>query len=75
MSYTKNEQLIIQDCIIGKNNIYFCPSIRINSFNSYFMKNIILICMSTMLMACGAEKATTPKMEDFSYSVDKFADI
>jgi dipeptidyl-peptidase-3 len=28
-----------------------------------------------MLMACGAEKATTPKMEDFSYSVDKFADI
>ena len=31
--------------------------------------------MSTMLMACGAEKATTPKMEDFSYSVDKFADI
>ena len=39
------------------------------------MKNIILICMSTMLMACGAEKATTPKIEDFSYSVDKFADI
>jgi dipeptidyl-peptidase-3 len=31
--------------------------------------------MTSMLMACGAEKATTPKMEDFKYSVDKFADI
>jgi dipeptidyl-peptidase-3 len=26
-------------------------------------------------MACGAEKAATPKIEDFKYSVDKFADI
>ena len=26
-------------------------------------------------MACGAEKATTPKIEDFKYTVDKFADI
>ncbi|MDD4990718.1 MAG: dihydrofolate reductase [Paludibacter sp.] len=39
------------------------------------MKKIILICMSSMLMACGAEKAATPKIEDFKYSVDKFADI
>ena len=28
-----------------------------------------------MLMACGAAKAATPKIEDFKYSVDKFADI
>jgi len=31
--------------------------------------------MTSLLMACGAEKATTPKIEDFKYSVDKFADI
>jgi dipeptidyl-peptidase III len=31
--------------------------------------------MSSMLMACGAEKTATPKIEDFKYSVDKFADI
>lgn len=31
--------------------------------------------MTAILMACGAEKATTPKIEDFKYSVDKFADI
>jgi len=31
--------------------------------------------MASLLMACGAERATTPKIEDFKYSVDKFADI
>jgi len=31
--------------------------------------------MASMLMACGAERATTPRVEDFKYSVDKFADI
>ena len=31
--------------------------------------------MTGMLMACGAEKSATPKIEDFKYSVDKFADI
>ena len=31
--------------------------------------------MTSMLMACGAEKTSTPKMEDFKYSVDRFADI
>lgn len=39
------------------------------------MKKITLICMTSLLMACGAEKATTPKIEYFKYSVDKFADI
>jgi len=31
--------------------------------------------MTSMLMSCGAQKAATPKIEDFKYSVDKFADI
>ena len=31
--------------------------------------------MASMLMACGAERTTTPRVEDFKYSVDKFADI
>jgi len=31
--------------------------------------------MTGILMSCGAEKATTPRMEEFRYSVDKFADI
>src|SRR5665647_1420981 len=39
------------------------------------MKKLILICMASMLMACGAERATTPRVEDFKYTVDKFADI
>ena len=39
------------------------------------MKKITLIYMTSLLMACGVEKATTPKIEDFKYTVDKFADI
>jgi len=39
------------------------------------MKKLTLICMASMLMACGAEKTSTPKIEDFKYTVDKFADI
>jgi dipeptidyl-peptidase-3 len=31
--------------------------------------------MTTMLMACSAEKPATPAIEDFKYSVDRFADI
>jgi len=31
--------------------------------------------MTSILMACGAEKPATPKIENFKYSVDKFADI
>ncbi|MHB9143021.1 MAG: dipeptidyl-peptidase 3 family protein [Paludibacter sp.] len=39
------------------------------------MKKLTLIFMTAILTACGAEKATTPKIDDFKYSVDKFADI
>ncbi|MFA6582196.1 MAG: dihydrofolate reductase, partial [Paludibacter sp.] len=39
------------------------------------MKKLTLIFMTVILTACGAEKATTPKIDDFKYSVDKFADI
>jgi dipeptidyl-peptidase-3 len=39
------------------------------------MKKTILIMMTGILMSCGAEKATTPRIDDFKYSVDKFADI
>ena len=39
------------------------------------MKKIVVICMSSMLISCGADKAMTPKIEKFKYSVDKFADI
>ncbi|NDP20309.1 MAG: dihydrofolate reductase [Paludibacter sp.] len=39
------------------------------------MKKLTLLFMTVILMACGADKATTPKIEDFKYSVDKFADI
>jgi len=31
--------------------------------------------MTGILMSCGAEKAVTPRIEDFKYTVDKFADI
>ena len=31
--------------------------------------------MTSMLMACGAEKPATPKIDDFKYTVDRFADI
>ena len=31
--------------------------------------------MTSMLMACGAEKSATPKIDDFKYTVDRFADI
>jgi len=31
--------------------------------------------MASILMACSAEKPATPKIEDFKYSVDKFADV
>ena len=31
--------------------------------------------MASIQMACSAEKPATPKIEDFKYSVDKFADV
>ena len=31
--------------------------------------------MASMLLACSSEKSGTPRVEDFKYSVDKFADI
>ena len=31
--------------------------------------------MTTLLMACGASKTATPKIEDFHFPVDRFADI
>ncbi len=31
--------------------------------------------MTTLLVACGAGKASTPKLEDFHFPVDRFADI
>ena len=31
--------------------------------------------MTTVLLACGSQKSATPAIEDFTYSVDKFADI
>ena len=39
------------------------------------MKKITLFFMTVLLMSCGANKQTTPKMEDFNYTVDRFADI
>lgn len=31
--------------------------------------------MTSIMLACSTEKSTTPAIEDFTYSVDKFADI
>jgi len=31
--------------------------------------------MTSIMLACGTEKSATPAIEDFTYSVDKFADI
>lgn len=39
------------------------------------MKKLTLIFMTTAFLACGAQKETTPAIENFEYSVDKFADI
>lgn len=39
------------------------------------MKKLTLFFMAAILMACSAEKATTPKIEDFNYTVEKFADV
>ena len=39
------------------------------------MKKLTLIFMTSIMLACGTQKSTTPAIEDFTYSVDKFADI
>jgi len=39
------------------------------------MKKLTLAFMTTVLLACGSQKSATPAIEDFTYSVDKFADI
>ena len=40
-----------------------------------FMKKLIYLFMSILLVACNNQKSSTPTIEDFKYSVDKFADI
>jgi len=39
------------------------------------MKKTTLICMASMLMVSAATKASAPPVENFKYTVDKFADI
>lgn len=39
------------------------------------MKKTTIICMTSLLIACGTQKTTTPPIEDFKYQVDRFADI
>lgn len=39
------------------------------------MKKLIYLFMSILLVACNNQKSSTPTIEDFKYSVDKFADI
>ncbi len=39
------------------------------------MKKLTLAFMTTVLLACSSQKSATPAIEDFTYSVDKFADI
>lgn len=39
------------------------------------MKKITYLFMSILFVACSSQKNSTPAIEDFKYSVDKFADI
>lgn len=39
------------------------------------MKKISLAFMSLLFIACGSKHTTTPKIEDFNYKVERFADI
>ncbi|MDO9153004.1 MAG: dihydrofolate reductase [Paludibacter sp.] len=39
------------------------------------MKKTTFIFMTSLLIACGNQKATVPTAENFEYTVDKFADI
>ncbi len=39
------------------------------------MKKLTYLFMSILFMACSNQKENTPAIEDFKYSVDKFADI
>jgi dipeptidyl-peptidase-3 len=39
------------------------------------MKKLTYLFMSILFMACSSQKNATPAIEDFKYSVDKFADI
>ena len=39
------------------------------------MKKITYLFMSILFVACSSQKNATPAIEDFKYSVDKFADI
>ena len=39
------------------------------------MKKLTYLFMSILFMACSNQKNSTPTIEDFKYSVDKFADI
>ncbi len=39
------------------------------------MKKITLAFMSLLFIACGNEKTSTPKIEDFDFKVERFADV
>lgn len=39
------------------------------------MKKITFAFMSLLLVACGSEKSSTPDVENFNYSVERFADV
>ncbi len=39
------------------------------------MKKISLAFMSLLFISCGSKHTTTPKIEDFNYKVERFADI
>jgi dipeptidyl-peptidase-3 len=39
------------------------------------MKKISFAFMSLLFIACGSQHTTTPKIEDFNYKVERFADI
>jgi len=39
------------------------------------MKKLTFIFMTSLLIACSSNKNATPAIEDFNYSVDKFADV
>ncbi len=39
------------------------------------MKTLTLIIMTSLLIACGNQKTTGPTVDNFEYTVDKFADV
>lgn len=39
------------------------------------MKKLIFVLMTSFLIACSHQESQTPSIQDFKYSVDRFADI